>query len=100
MALINTDWTKELAQVNQSLTALLHEELEPMVNRSLDRGIEEADKTVNKASLEIQAAIAQLSNEADKQRKLLVRDIWKVVIGSILMITLAGSLLIFLFKAL
>lgn len=100
MALINTDWTNELAQVNESLKTLLEEEVKPLIEQSLNTGITAADSALNKASFEIQAAIAQLSDEADKQRKLFVRDIWMVVIGSILMTTLSGSLLIFLFKAL
>lgn len=34
MALINIDWAKEFEQVNQSLSKLLDEKLEPMVDRS------------------------------------------------------------------
>lgn len=35
MALINTDWTKELEQVNQSLSKLLDEKVEPMVDSGM-----------------------------------------------------------------
>lgn len=100
MALFTTDWTNELAQVNESLKTLINEEVKPLIEQSLNTGISAADNALNKASLEIQAAIGQLSDEADKQRKLLVRDVWKMIIGSILMVTLAGTLLIILFKTL
>lgn len=78
MALINTDWTKELEQVNQSLSKLLDEKVEPMVDKALDRSVDEIEIALNKASFEVQEAIKLLSEEADRQRVLLVSDIKKL----------------------
>lgn len=87
MALINTDWSKELEQVNQSLSKLLDEKVEPMVEKALDRGLAQA-------SAEIQEAIKLLSEEADRQRVLLVNDIKKLLVlsfvGVLILITLFG----------
>lgn len=80
MALINTDWTKELEQVNQSLSKLIDEKVEPMVDKALDRGVEEIETALNKASFEVQDAIKLLSSEMDRQRQLLMSDIKKVII--------------------
>lgn len=73
MALINTDWSKELEQVNQSLSKLLDEKVEPMINKALDRGL-------TQASVEIHEAIKLLSEEADRQRVLLVNDLKKLIV--------------------
>lgn len=68
MALINTDWTKELGQVEASFSKLLDEKVEPMVDRALDRSVKEVSLVMDKVSFEIQDAIKQLSAEAEKQK--------------------------------
>lgn len=68
MALINTDWTKELGQVEATLSKLLDEKVEPMVDRTLDRSVKEVSVVMDKASFEIQDAIKQLSAEVEKQK--------------------------------
>lgn len=87
MALINTDWTKELEQVNQSLAKLLDEKVEPMVDKALDR-------SVTKASSEVQEAIKLLAVEVDRQRVILVNDIKKILVlsfvGIFILIALFG----------
>ena len=75
MALINTDWTKELEQVENTLTRLLDEKLEPMADRILDRGIAESSVILAKASFEIQDAIKQATTEIENQRKLAIKEI-------------------------
>lgn len=91
MALFNTDWTNELEQVNQSLSKLLDEKVEPMVDKALDRSVEEIEVTLNKASIELQEAIKLLSVEADRQRVLLVKDIKKLMALTFLgLLALAG----------
>lgn len=79
MALINTDWTKELEQVNQSLSRLLDEKVEPMVDKALDKSVAEIEVALNKASFEVQEAIKLLSSEMDRQRQLFISDIKKVI---------------------
>lgn len=80
MALINTDWTKELEQVERSLQKVLQNDLEPMVNRTLDRSVNEVEVALNKASFEIQEAIKQLGIETDRQRQLLMSDIKRIIV--------------------
>jgi F0F1-type ATP synthase membrane subunit b/b' len=79
MALINTDWTKELEQVNQSLSKLLNEEVQPMVDKALDRSVEEVEVALNRASFEVQEAIKQLAAEMDKQRALVIDSCKKLI---------------------
>ena len=80
MALINTDWTKELEQVNQSLSKLLDEKVEPMVDKALDRSVEAIEAALNKASFEVQETIKLVSSEMDRQRQLFMSDFKKVVV--------------------
>jgi hypothetical protein len=75
MALINTDWTKELAQVEDTLVKFLDEKLEPMADRILDRGITESSVILAKASFEVQEAIKQATQELESQRKLAIKEI-------------------------
>ena len=75
MALINTDWTKELEQVENTLVKFLDEKLEPMADRILDRGIAESSVILAKASFEIQDAIKQATQEIESQRKLAIKEI-------------------------
>lgn len=79
MALINTDWTKELEQVNQSLSKLLDEKVEPMVDKALDRSVDEIEIALNKASFEVQEVIKHLATEMDNQRVLLVDACKKLI---------------------
>jgi F0F1-type ATP synthase membrane subunit b/b' len=75
MALINTDWTKELEQVEHKLAKFLDEKLEPMADRILDRGIAESSVILAKASFEIQEAIKQATQEIESQRKSAIKEI-------------------------
>ncbi len=75
MALINTDWTKELEQVEHTLGKLLDEKLEPMADRILDRGIAESTVILAKATFELQDAIKLATEELDNQRKLAIKEI-------------------------
>jgi vacuolar-type H+-ATPase subunit H len=75
MALINTDWTKELEQVENTLSKFLDERIEPMAERILDRGIAESSVILSKASFEIQDAIKHATQEIESQRKLAIKEI-------------------------
>ncbi|MET0355469.1 MAG: hypothetical protein ABW044_01765 [Cellvibrio sp.] len=79
MALINTDWTKELAQVETTLAKILDEKLEPMADRILDRGIAESSVILAKASFEVQEAIKQATLEIESQRKLAIKEIKQLI---------------------
>ena len=79
MALINTDWTKELAQVENTLVKVLDEKLEPMADRIIDRGIAESSVILAKASFEVQESIKQATQEIENQRKVAIREIKKLI---------------------
>jgi len=79
MALINTDWTKELAQVENTLVKVLDEKLEPMADRIIDRGIAESSVILAKASFEVQEAIKQATQEIENQRKVAIKEIKKLI---------------------
>ena len=99
MALINTDWTKELEQVNTSLSKLLHEEVEPMVDKALDRSVEEIETALNKASFEVQEAIKLLSSEMDRQRQFVMSDIKKVAFWAVGGLWVCGISIILIVKS-
>lgn len=58
MAFINTDWKKELEQVEATLSKLLNEKIEPMIDRTLDRSVKAISAVMDKASFEIQDAFS------------------------------------------
>lgn len=74
MAWLDTDWTKELEQVNAAMSTLLDEKVEPMVDRALNRSVEEISVVVAKASFELRDAVEQLSLEINQQRELAAKD--------------------------
>lgn len=80
MALINTDWTKELKQVEETVAQLLDEKVEPMVERNLERGVKEMSVVMDKASFEIQDAIKQLREEVDRQRQQAVKEARQLIV--------------------
>lgn len=90
MALINTDWTKELEQVNQSLSKLLDEKVEPMVDRALDKSVAEIEVALSKASFEVQEAIKLLSSEMDRQRTLFFSSLCKLLLGGAIILSCIG----------
>lgn len=79
MALINTDWTKELEQVETTLAKFLDEKLEPMADRILDRGIAESSVILAKASFEVQEAIKHATQEIESQRKSAIKEIKQLI---------------------
>lgn len=80
MALIKTDWTKELEQLEETCAKLLDEKVDPMVERNLERGVREVSQVMDKASFEIQDAIKQLGEEVDRQRQQAVREARQLII--------------------
>lgn len=98
MAIFKTDWTSELEQVNESLTHLLHAEVEPMVNKTLDRSVHEVEEILGKLSFEMQQTIEQAATEVEKQRLQLVRSLWIMMAAGVGLLTLSGAFLIWLSK--
>jgi F0F1-type ATP synthase membrane subunit b/b' len=81
MAFINTDWTKELEQVEATMNKVLDEKVEPMVDRALDRSVKEVDVALNKVSFEMQEAIKQLALEIEKQKNDFFKKLMFLVVG-------------------
>ncbi len=97
MALINTDWTKELEQVEVTFAKLLDEKVEPMVDRTLDRSVKEVSVAMDKASFEIQDAIKQLSAEVEKQKNDFLKKLTCLVFafGCFILVAIGLASLIF-----
>lgn len=74
MAWLETDWSKELEQVNQSVGKLMDEKVEPMIDRALDRGVQEMSVALDKAAFEVKDAVALLSHELTLQRQKARKD--------------------------
>jgi hypothetical protein len=79
MALINTDWTKELNQVNAALGKLVDEKLSPMIKDSIQEAGSELIKVVSKAGEQLGQNIGVLSKEIHDQRKLTKDDIISLI---------------------
>lgn len=99
MALLKTDWTHELAQVKQSMQEVLDEQVEPLIDKTLDRGVSEMQTALNKLSFEMDEGIARLTREVDHQRRLLVRDVAVLAVAIVLLSGLVGLGLIGAYKA-
>lgn len=83
MALINTDWTKELEQVNTSLSTLFEEKIEPMVDRVIENATQGLGATlkgaVADASENVGKHIDSISEEINKQRYMTKQDVESLI---------------------
>jgi ABC-type transporter Mla subunit MlaD len=71
MALINTDWSKELKQVTDAFT--------PVINDSIDRAGDQLSQVVSQAGAEINDNIRLLSRELHDQRRMTTEDIQRLI---------------------
>lgn len=69
MALINTDWEKELDQVEQKIVSLLDEKVEPILDRLITRVSAEISTVASQSAYELQDVAQNLLNELRAQRK-------------------------------
>lgn len=103
MAWLNTDWQKELDQVEEKVSGILDEKVEPLLNRAVEKASLEMSASISKAGFEFQDATNHLALELTAQRHALVRDIkaliryaaiaaFLVVVASVIVITLLGNL--------
>lgn len=100
MAIFKTDWTGELEQANTALIKFLHEEVEPVVSKTLDRSVHEVEDILGKLSFEMKQTIEHAATEVEQQRLHLVRNLWIMMVASLGLFTLSGAFLIWLFKTL
>lgn len=75
MALIKTDWSSELSQVNASARKLVDESLNPMIRGAIQQAGDELSQVVGKAGHEVKDSIAQLSREIHSHRSLTTEDL-------------------------
>ncbi|WP_155845400.1 hypothetical protein [Chitinilyticum aquatile] len=69
MALINTDWSKELAQVKAAAGELIDEKVDPLVKSSLTQAGQELSQVIFEAGKQVEANIKMLSEEIHNQRR-------------------------------
>lgn len=100
MALINTDWEKELDQVEQKVVSVLDEKVEPILDRMIAKASTEISTVASQSTYELQDAAKNLLNELRVQRREMVNDIksliryaalmgFLVVVASVAVITAA-----------
>lgn len=97
MAWLETDWSKELEQVNESMGKLMDEKVEPMIDRALDRGVQEMSLALDKAAFEVKDAVAQLSYELTLQRQQAAKDARQLIhyAALVAVVVFVGCMVIF-----
>jgi len=75
MALISTDWTKELEQVKSATRDIVKDQINPMIQGAIKQAGTELNSVVRKAGDQIEASIKILSQEVHSQRQLTRDDL-------------------------
>ena len=75
MALIKTDWSSELAQVETTARTLIAESLIPMVEGAIKQAGSQLNEVVEKAGQEVKGSIFQLSAEIHAHRSVTTEDL-------------------------
>lgn len=70
MALINTDWSKELAQVKAAAGDIVDTQLSPMIKGAISQAGQELSQVVAEAGSQLETNIKVLSEEIHNQRRL------------------------------
>lgn len=70
MALINTDWQKELSQVKNAAREIVEEQFTPMVQQAIEQAGTQLSNVVVQAGEQVQENIKVLSDELHNQRRL------------------------------
>lgn len=100
MAWLNTDWEKELNQVEEKVVSVLDEKVEPLADRVIAKASAEMSTVVSQASFELQDMAKNFCTDLRAQRKEMVDDMksviryaalmaFLVVVASVVVITLA-----------
>lgn len=103
MALINTDWEKELDQVEHKVVSLLDEKIEPILDRMITKASTEFSTVASQSTYELQDVAKNLLNELRLQRQEMVTEIkslirysalmaFLVVVASVAVITIARTI--------
>lgn len=97
MALFNTDWTKELEQVNQVAKKIIDDDISPLIDQKIKVINTHADELMSKSAEKVEILGDKLLKEIAIQRQQLVADVTKIGLVFLLAFTLSGALLIWLF---
>lgn len=97
MALFNTDWTKELDQVNQVAKKIIDDDISPLIDQKIEFINQHADELMRKSAYQAEMLGDKLLKEIAIQRQQLVADVTKIGLVFLLAFTLCGALLIWLF---
>lgn len=97
MALFNTDWTKELDQVNQVAKKIIDDDISPLIDQKIGLINTHADELMRKSAYQAEMLADKLLKEIAIQRQQLVADVTKIGLIFLLAFTLSGALLIWLF---
>lgn len=101
MALFNTDWTKELDQVNQVAKKIIDDDISPLIDQKIGLINTHADELMRKSAYQAETLAETLADKLLKgiaiQRQQLVADVTKIGLIFLLAFTLSGALLIWLF---
>ena len=79
MALINTDWSKELDQVKGMVGEVVDKQLNPMIQGAISQASAELGTVVKQASDQLQANIKLVSEEIHDQRRVTKEEIMQLI---------------------
>lgn len=94
MAIFTTDWSGELAQVEEKLIQILEEQVDPRVEQTRKEVVADVERLLQQVSEEMQQAIRQAAREVEQQRIQLVRSLWQILLAGAGLAVAGGALLI------
>lgn len=103
MALFETDWTKELDQVQAVAKKIIDDDLSPMIDKKIGLINKHADELMRKSAFQAEDLAKEIVKEIESQRQKLVADVIKIGLMLMLMLmlllgfTLSSAALIWLF---
>lgn len=100
MALFETDWTKELEQVNQVAKKIIDDDVSPMIDQKLVLITKHADELMRKSAFQAEFLAKEMFKEIEAQRKKLLADFIKIGLVFLFGFTASGAALIWLYASL
>ena len=79
MALINTDWEKELEQVENKARSLLDNKVEPLLDRVVEKASAEVSVAVSKATFELEDTANKFLAELSVQREETIKSMRSLI---------------------
>lgn len=94
MALFETDWTKELAQVHAVAKKIIDDDVSPMIDKKIGLINKHADELMRKSAFQADNLAKEMVKEIELQREKLVADVTKMGLVLLLGFTASGAFLI------